>query len=123
VKNQNREAAAVGESLLCGCEVAGKDVGFADSIIAEEAIGSLCVGPILAGPRRSCAYLARQLLQKLSKTLAMALILEIASHNLIVYPVIPPEIRRRLPASQPLNLSPIPHGKHFAMVLQSNVST
>jgi hypothetical protein len=63
------------------------------------------------------------LLQKLSQTLAMVLILEIASHNFIVYPVIPPEIRRRLTASQPLNLSQIPHGKRFAIVLQPNVST
>jgi hypothetical protein len=39
VKNQNREAAAGGESFSCGCEVAGKNIGFAYSIVVEEAIG------------------------------------------------------------------------------------
>jgi hypothetical protein len=55
---------------------------------AKETIGGLGIGPVLAGPRRSSAQLARQLLQQLSQSLVVADILELISHHFIVYPCI-----------------------------------
>jgi hypothetical protein len=59
----------------------------------------------------------------LSQSLAVAHVLELASHHFIVYPSIRPEIHRRIPAINALNLPPIPHGKHFATLPQTGVST
>jgi hypothetical protein len=98
--------------------VAGQDIGFADSIIAKEAIGSFGVRPVLRRPGCRCTYSARKLLQKLSQSLAVPDILELASHHFIVYPFIRPEIRRR-----GLNLSVLPHAQHFATQAHSSIST
>ena len=49
-ENQNREAAAGGESFSRGCEVAGENIGFADTIVGKEAIGSLGIRPVLTCP-------------------------------------------------------------------------
>jgi hypothetical protein len=109
VKNQDRRVCARSESFARGREVAGKNIGFANSIIAKETIGSLGIRPVLTCPWGRGADSARQLLQQLSKSLAVAHILELASHNFIVYPFNRPEIRRRFPASLALNRSAIPH--------------
>jgi hypothetical protein len=77
VKNKYRETAALGESPSRGREVAGQNIGFADSIIAKETIGRLGVGPVLAGSKCSAAYFARQLLQQLSQRFAVAYILKL----------------------------------------------
>lgn len=123
VKNQNQKIAACGEPLSRRRKVASEDVRFADSIVAKETLGRLGVGPVLAGPRRSGAYLPRQLLQQLSRPLAVTHILKRPSHNLIVYPLNRLAILRRLRAFHATHLSSIPHGNHFAMLLQPNVST
>jgi len=64
----------------------------------------------------------RQLLQKLSQSLAMPNILKLASHHFIVYPFFRPEIRRRPPALHALTLSQLPHGNYFAMHSPHTVS-
>ena len=122
VKNQNREAVAGGESFSCGCEMAGENIGFSDPIVAKEAIGRLGIFPILTCPWGRGSYSARQLLQQLSQSLAVADILELASHHFIVYPLIHPGIRRRFPASLALNQSALPHARHLAMNLGLSVS-
>jgi hypothetical protein len=66
--------------------VTRQDIGFADSVISKESIGSLRIRPVLARPWSRCPHPARQLLQQLSQSLAMANIRKLASHNLIVYP-------------------------------------
>jgi hypothetical protein len=123
VKNKNRETAAGGEPILRRRKVASKNVCFADSIVAKEAIRSFGAGPVLASPRRGGAYLPRQLAQQLSQPLTVTHILKRASRNLIVYPVNRLAIHRRLPAFHATHLSSIPHGNHFAMLPQPNVST
>jgi hypothetical protein len=64
----------------------------------------------------------RQLLQKLSQSLAMPNILKLASHHLIVYPFSRRDIRRRPPALHALTLSQFPHGNYFAMHHPHSVS-
>src|SRR5665213_1594570 len=99
-----------------------ENIGFADPLVAKEAVGRLGVGPVLTCPRRGCTYFMRQLLQKLSQSLAMPNILKLASHHFIVYPFFRPEIRRRLPALHALTLSQLPHGNYFAINRPHTVS-
>jgi hypothetical protein len=109
VKNQDREAAAGGEPFERGSEVAGENIGFADSIVTEESISSLGIRPVLTCPWGRGTYSTRKLLQQLSKSLTVADILELASHHFIFYPFTRLEIRRRFPALLALNLLAIPH--------------
>src|SRR5665213_4530374 len=44
----------------------GENIGFADPLVAKEAVGRLGVGPVLTCPRRGCTYFMRQLLEQLS---------------------------------------------------------
>jgi hypothetical protein len=123
VKNQNREAVAGGESFSRGCKVAGQNIGFTDPIVAKEAIGSLGIRPVLTCPWGRGSHSARQLLQQLSRSLAVAEILELASHHFIFYPLTRPEIRRRFPAFLALNQSALPHARYLDMHLGLSVST
>jgi hypothetical protein len=123
VKNKNRGAAAGGESFARGSEVAGESVGLADSIVAKEAIGSLGIRSVLTCPWSCCSNSARQLFQQLSQSLAVADILELASRHFIFYPPNRLAIPQRLPAFHAMHRSSIPHGNHFAMLLQPIVST
>src|ERR1700751_2418023 len=99
-----------------------QNIGFGDPVLAKETIGGLCVGPVLAGPWRSRAHFARQLLQQLSQSFAVADILKLASHHLIVYPC----IRSCLIHCFLLDTIPhllLAHGSHCAMKPLSDVST
>ena len=48
-----------GEAVTCGLEMAGEDLRLADPIIGEEAVGCLCVRPVLARERQACPDRAR----------------------------------------------------------------
>ena len=102
------EATASGKSLARAGKMTGENIGFADPFVAKEAVGRLGVGPVLTCPWRGRTYSTRQLLQKLSQSLAMPNILKLASHHFIVYPFFRPEIRRRHPGlAYALTLSPV----------------
>jgi hypothetical protein len=97
----------------------GQDIGFDGPIVAKEGVGSLLVRPVRTRPRRGRPYSGRQLLEELSQSLAVANILEVASHNFMVNPFIRPQIRRRFAAFHALTLSPSPHRNHFAEHLKA----
>src|ERR1035441_9867740 len=115
VKNQDRKTLHCGEPISRGGKVTSQNVGFADPLIAKETIGSLRVGPVLASPRRSRAYFTRQLLQQLSQSLAVADILKLASHHLIVYPCIRSCLIRCSPTLDTFQHRSLAHGFHCAM--------
>src|SRR5579864_9482179 len=94
MQNQNRRFWARRESLPCGTEMPGQNIRFADPLIVEKAICRLRVRPIFGRPRRCRTYSARELLQQLSQPLAMANVLELASHYFIADPFSRPRPRK-----------------------------
>ena len=82
----NPVAAAGQEPLARGGEMAGKDIRLADSSVAKEPVSGLCVGPVLACPGSPCTRLGRQLLQQLTKTLAVTDILKSAARCFTINP-------------------------------------
>jgi len=50
------EATASGKSLTRTGKMTGENIGFADPLVAKEAVGRLGVGPVLTCPRRGRAY-------------------------------------------------------------------
>jgi hypothetical protein len=86
VKHQNWTIVRPSEAISRRSKVTCQNIGLTDPIIAEETIGSLRIGPVLACPRRSCTNATRQLLQQLSQSLAKAGVRKLTSHDFIVYP-------------------------------------
>ena len=109
VKDQNRRTAFRPEPLPRRSKVTCQNIRFADPIVPKESIGGLGISPVLARPRSGRAYSARQLLQQLSQSFAVAGIRKLASHQLIVYP---PIRSRRICRWSVLNAARQPLGLH-----------
>src|ERR1700689_1984296 len=116
VKNQDRRTVCRrSKPISRGRKVTSQNVGLADSLIAKETISGLRVGPVLASPRRSRTHFARQLTQQLSQSLAVADILKLASHHLIVYPCIRSCLVSCSPTLESVQHRLLAHGFHCAM--------
>jgi hypothetical protein len=81
-----------GEAVTCGLEMAGEDLRLADPIIGEEAVGCLCVRPVLACERQAGPDRARHTLDEFAQALAQTLVPEHASGEL----ALPPGVDRRV---------------------------
>jgi hypothetical protein len=92
VLDDQNGAVRCGKAVVRGLEVAGQDLRLADSIMAEEAVGRLCVSPVLARERQACPDRARHALDEFAQALAQTLVHEDASGELIL----PPRVDRRV---------------------------
>ena len=81
------------ESFTRGLEMAGQNLFFTHTIVGEEPIGGLGVGPILADPRNTSANAVGQLLKKFSKPLAVPYVFEPAIRKLLIDPSVAPGSR------------------------------
>ena len=67
-------------------EMAGEDLGLADRLVREEAIGSLGVGPVLACQRDGRTDRVRQLHEELAQPPAQTFVLERRAGEFLLYP-------------------------------------
>src|SRR5215208_7704802 len=67
-------------------EMAGEDLGLADRLVRQEAIGGLGVGPVLACQRDGRTDRVRQLHEKLAQPPAQTFVLERRAGEFLVYP-------------------------------------
>lgn len=102
--------------------MARQDICFVDPIVSEKAIRRFRIRPILRCLRYRRPNLPGKLLQQMAHALAVAHILESASHHFIVYLFIRPGLRR-LPALGGPNTSQLPHVQQSATLRHTPVST
>ena len=91
-------AVRCGEAVARGLKMAGQDLRLADPIIGEEAVGCLCVRPVLARERQAGPDRARHALDEFAHALAQTLIHEHASGEL----ALPPRVDRREGGTSPI---------------------
>ena len=72
VQHQHRRVAGGGNALARGTEMPGQNVGFADAFVAQEAVGRLDVGPVLADQRDALARRLGELPQQCAQPPAQA---------------------------------------------------
>jgi hypothetical protein len=86
MQNQN-ETSSGGGAITSRSEMAGQNVGFADPVIREEAIGSLGVGPILADQWNTLPHGAPHLSQQFAEPFAKPRILKFAPSGFSINPM------------------------------------
>ena len=102
-------------SITRRLKMPSQNVRLADAVIGEEAIGRLCVGPVLADQRNALPHRASQLRQQLAEPCLQTLVSQAAAGNLGVKPRNPSRVHRTAPDSEPCNEShAIRAGQHSA---------
>ena len=97
------ENQAVGRphALAGRLKMSGQNIGLADPVIGEKAIGRLRVGPILADQRNALPHRTSHPRNQLAEPPFQALVRKMTSSNLVVKPCSPVLVHRTAPESVP----------------------
>ena len=88
VVQDQRRPGGPGEAGLGGREVPGQDEALIDSLVAEESIGGLGGGPVLAGHRDGGADPPSQVAEELCQARLEPLVGELAAIQLAIHPIV-----------------------------------